>query len=229
MKKILIAILIIVAGCWLACTKSDDYKKYSQGGEEVYPGAADSLKGYAGHNRVLLTFLVQADPTIVGAKVYWNTRTDSMVLLIKKTGDVDTVSVYVDSLAEASYNFEVVTFDGKGNNSVVSAITVKAYGDDFQAGLLNIPVQFSTVIAPDTGFVVWGSFDPNSGLVAARGLYTDENGMARDTTVPVLQSSPTAMFLWFQPGNSLEYRALYIPEPTAIDTFSSPSSSVTIP
>ncbi len=229
MKKFLITILIIVTGCWLACTKSDDYKQYTRGGEEVYPGAADSLKAYPGHNRVLLTFLVQSDPTIVGAKIYWNTRTDSMVLTIKKTGDIDTVSVYVDSLAEASYNFEVVTFDGKGNNSVASAVTAKAYGDDFQASLLNIPVQFSTVISPDTGFVVWGSFDPNSGLVAVRGIYTDENGVARDTTMPVQLSDPTAKLLFFQSGNSLQYNALYLPEPTAIDTFSSPSSVLSIP
>ncbi len=228
MQKFIIAIFITVTGCWLACTKSDDYKKYTKGGEEVYPGAADSLKAYAGHNRVQLTFLVQADPTIVGAKIYWNTRTDSMVLAIKKTGDIDTVSVYVDSLAEASYNFEVVTFDGKGHSSVASLVTANAYGDDFQSSLLNIPVQYSTLVQPDTGLVGWGSFDPNSGLVAVRGLYTDENGVVRDTTMPVLQSDPTAKFLFFASGNSLEYRALYLPEPTAIDTFSSPSSTIII-
>lgn len=220
-KYTIILIFISMAGYWWSCTKADDYKKYLVGGlgELVYTGKADSLKVFPGHDRVLLTFVLLSDPTITGAKVYWNNRTDSSTMAIKRSAGVDTIRMYIDSLPEGVYNFEVTTFDAKGNRSVASDITANVYGDKYAATLLSIPVQFSTVIPGDSAFIVWGNYDPTIGLIGAEVNYMDLDGLTRDSVVGINDKLPTATFPSFQSGNAFQYKTLYLPEPTCIDTF----------
>ncbi|MDO6435683.1 DUF4998 domain-containing protein [Flavitalea sp. BT771] len=228
MKNVLILILLITVGVWTSCIKANNYKKYTAGGEEIYPGKPDSLQAFPGRNRIQLHFLVQADPTVVGARIFWNGHVDSSDLLLKRTSGVDTVNTIIDGLAEGAYNFEVFTYDAKGDHSVTTYITARAYGADYEASLLNIPVASSAITDDHAGMVVWGAYDPLGGLVGARAYYTDMDGVSRDTTVPVNAQNGFAEFAHFPDGGTLEYRALYFPEPMAIDTFASAAATITI-
>jgi hypothetical protein len=225
-KHLLVAGIALI---WLSCTKYNDYKKYITQGENTYPGKPDSLVVYPGHNRVLVNFLIQSDPSIIGARIYWNTNADSTSLAIKVTGTVDTIRTYIDSLAEGTYNFQVQTFDIKGNFSVPAYYTCNVYGNNYLATLLNIGYTTAIVIPPGNGFVVFGPLDFEDGLVGVRATWTDTNGNLEDTTAQLSQTQPFVQFPNCTDGTTLNYAALYLPEAASIDTFATSNQSITLP
>ncbi len=228
MKKIL---LFVCVGVFvLSCTKYNDYKKYISAGEDTYPGKPDSLVAYAGHNRVLLSFILSPDPSIIGARVYWSNKADSLTLSIKAgSAAADTIRTYISGLAEGTVNFQVQTFDAAGNMSVPSLYTCNVYGDNYAATLLNIGTQSVAPIPPDMAMVVFGPLDFEDGLVGVRVSYTDDSGAAVDTVAALTQAAPFVMFPGATDGTVLTYSALYLPEPTAIDTFAVAPTSVVVP
>ena len=54
--------MLLLAGTYMACTKSDDYKKFTAKGEISYTGKLDSVKIMSGNNRVYIRGLFLSDP-----------------------------------------------------------------------------------------------------------------------------------------------------------------------
>src|SRR5690242_14583172 len=111
MKSKFYSRFILAAGllvCLLAACKKMDYtyKKFLKGGDIIYPGKADTIQIFPGHNRIRLSWLLTSDPSIVLCRVYWNNKTDSVSVPVNRSKGIDTVSVIIDSLAEGYYNFE---------------------------------------------------------------------------------------------------------------------------
>jgi hypothetical protein len=156
---------IVVVSVWffaafsiISCSDmTDDYKKYLEGGEIIYPAKADSLEAHPGKNRIELQWLLLSDPSVSSAIVYWNAGRDSQNVILNRTpGVTDTIRVMIENLEEGTYTFEIYTFNEDGNRSVGSEITGNALGERFESSLLN---EFYSLNYNSNkgGFITWSS------------------------------------------------------------------------
>ncbi|MCW9708122.1 DUF4998 domain-containing protein [Fodinibius salsisoli] len=220
--KIMIAkgyILVIALVLGLAaCSDMYQHEKYIEDGERTYTGKADSVKVHSGENRVLIEGLLISDPKITGAKISWNAGRDSITVPIERTSGIDTLQIYIEDLEEKVYNFEIVTHDEQGNTSVPVNISGEVYGEKYQASLLNRPVKNKELYAGNLNTTVeFGSMDLSSGVFATQIRYTDSNGQMQTKIVPV--DSSDVKLPNYKIGDEFEYRTMFLPEPTSIDTF----------
>lgn len=110
-KKLIFIFLSI--GALISCDGMDaTYKEFIEEGPIVYIGKVDSLKAYAGRNRVMLEWQKLLDPQVV-----------------------------VEDLAEGSYVFEICTYDTYGNSSIMSEVPCAVYGDVYEKLLFNTKVK----------------------------------------------------------------------------------------
>lgn len=219
---LLLALLLCVLG---ACMKSDDYKKYLADGEIIYTGKIDSVRIYSGHDRVLINGLFIADPKVTELRVYWDSRSDSVIVPIVRSAGVDTLNLYVP-ITEGIHNFELVTYDNDGNKSLSVFRTGTAYGERFVSGLINRPM-YSTALDASTGItdIQWGGIDLTTGAFATEILFENSDGeevLVRDS-ISVSESKLHG----FVGGSSFQYRTLYIPDTLSIDTFYSEYTAIT--
>lgn len=209
----------------LSCSEMDDYKEYVQDGEISYTGKIDSLKIYSGKNRVFVEGLFKADPKITECHIYWNDRADSLVIPVTKTASIDTLRTLIEELDENIYNFEIRTFDELGNSSVPVYGTGIAYGERYQASLINRPVNKSDLYAGDlTATVEYAGMDLTSGVFATEIMYIDGDNGEHTLIVPI--DSIGAEIENYKIGADFQYRTLFLPDSTSIDTFSTDYVSV---
>ncbi|MFF5380638.1 DUF4998 domain-containing protein [Pedobacter suwonensis] len=198
----------------------DDYKNiYQKNGPIIYPGKIDSLKAFAGKNRVMLTGLFTSDPKITKYTVYWNSRQDSIVVPVKRTKNVDTVKTIISNLPEGIASFEVRTSDTEGHISIPVNIAANVYGALYQSSLLNRGISDAAIQPDGSALIIWADVNKDAGVKFMHIRYADNNDKTHDTLVV---SSPTAMVTRlpnFKIGKSLSYRTAFLPEATAIDQF----------
>ena len=96
-KKLIFIFLSI--GALISCDGMDaTYKEFIEEGPIVYIGKVDSLKAYAGRNRVMLEWQKLLDPRAKTAKIFWENRTKSTELQL--TDKATLTQVVVEDLAE---------------------------------------------------------------------------------------------------------------------------------
>ncbi|TJZ62936.1 hypothetical protein FAZ15_01130 [Sphingobacterium olei] len=215
-SAVLTAILILTQ----SCQKQDHgYKQFLEGGEKVYVAKADSLQAFPGKNRVRLQWLLLSDPTVEGARVYWNNGADSTMVSFQKTDDIDTINVDVNDLAEGGYNFEVITFDGKGNSSIKTTVFGYAYGEQYSSSLVARSLTKATYV--DDGDLVFEWRRPNEAILGTVLRYTD---IAGNTKMRILPSDKDTLMVndWMQ-ETPAEYYTWYKPDAVAVDSFQSVS------
>jgi len=207
-----------------ACSKMDDYKKYGNGKEISYTGKPDSVIAYSGKKRVKLSWLRSADPKVFKTRIYWNNRTDSIDVPLNNANPTSArLSAIVNNLNEGSYNFELFNFDAQGNISVVSRAAGVVYGDVYEKSLLNRAIssfgkQFDLL---GTTVLNWAAADPKS--LGVELSYDDNTGANQKIFV-----APATTTLTLQDYNSnlaINYRTMFLPDSTAIDTFYAATAS----
>lgn len=204
-------LLIFLLG---ACSKRDAYKSFLEEKEIKYTGKADSVKVYPGRNRIKLSWLLTGDPKVSRCKVYWNARTDSAEVSVKRTDDVDTISLILEDMNEGAYNFDIYTFDDSGNRSVLVSASGISYGSQYQASLLNRAVK-SAELKEDKGVTVW--YDADGTAIGTEVKYRNNAGNTRSL---LLEAGADSLILPdYKAGSKFEYRTLYLPDSAAIDTF----------
>ena len=199
------------------CTKMDDYKKQFVKGDLIYPAKPDTILVYSGDYRVRLSSVLTSDPNIVKSHIYWDSRTDSMEVDVKRTQGADTISLIIKDLLEGSHTFEVVNEDAGGNRSVPLYAIGAVYGDKYRASLNNRPIASSSL---DTGLQVhlsFASMDESAGPLLTELHYQKTNDdsasliIGLDVTDTLLQD--------YKKGSSVVYRTYYLPDSLSIDTF----------
>ncbi|MGS2761510.1 DUF4998 domain-containing protein [Sinomicrobium sp. M5D2P9] len=209
----------------LSCSEMDDYKEYVRDGEISYTGKIDSLKIYSGRNRVRVEGLFKADPKITECRIYWNDRADSLVIPVTKTANLDTLRTLIEGLDENIYNFEIRTYDQLGNSSVPVYATGTAYGQRYQASLINRPVNKSDLYAGDlTATVAYAGMDLTSGVFATEIIFMDGNDGEHILRVPI--DSTGVEIENYKIGTEYQYRTLFLPDSTSIDTFYTDYTSI---
>jgi hypothetical protein len=211
-----------------ACQKMDDYKKYIADNPVItYTGKVDSVKVYPGENRVMIKGLLVSDPKIVEVRIYWNSRRDSLVVPIKRTAGVDTLKAYINNLADAVYNFELVTFDQQKNKSVRVYAIGRAYGQNYQLSLLNRPALEANTGSNGVTTISFSNLDANSGAQSTEVKYTTANGTEAKLSLPLTQAS-LQLPSDYKIGTALSYRTKYLPDTLAIDTFYTEYSRINV-
>lgn len=217
LRNILVtAFVVLVALVIHSCTSSDEYLKFTEGGAISYTGKIDSLKFFSGRNRVKIEGLIISDPKVTELRVYWNRKKDSVVVPINRTSGVDIVSKIIENLEENIYNFEIKTFDLKGNSSISQNVTAQTYGERYQNSLVNRPV-LSNVLINSKLVVNFVNLNANSGALKSEIIY--RNTSDQEVTVLVDIKETNLVLNDFKNGSTYRYRTLYKPVSNAIDTF----------
>lgn len=219
---VLITLTLLIT--FFSCSKMDDYKKYTAGGEITYIGKLDSLVIRSGFKRVQIRGLFMADPKVTSCRIYWNNRADSITVTIKRTNTVDTLNRIIEGLSEGSHSFEIVTMDAVGNRSVTVRGNANVYGERYQTGLINRPVASGELGDNGNVTVTWGDFDINGGARGTVLTYTDVNNVPVSLFAPVQQA--TTQLPNYKSGTTFDYKTAYLPDSTCIDTFYAPILTV---
>ena len=218
-KKLIFIFLSI--GALISCDGMDaTYKEFIEG-PIVYIGKVDSLKAYAGRNRVMLEWQKLLDPRAKTAKIFWENRTKSTELQL--TDKATLTQVVVEDLAEGSYVFEICTYDTYGNSSIMSEVPCAVYGDVYEKLLFNTKVK-TAVLKNDVLTVTFAaSLEPT--FFASEITYMSSEG--KNKTV-LLKAPATQVKIDDFAGDHITYRSVYLPEETAIDYFYSESDELEI-
>lgn len=137
-------IIFFISGALMSCDGMDaTYKEFMEDGPIVYIGKVDSLKSYAGRNKVMLEWQKLLDPRAKSAKIFWENRTKSMELELKNKDKL--TQVIVPDLAEGSYVFEVCTYDTYGNSSIMQEVLGKVYGNIYEGMLVTTKIKTATL------------------------------------------------------------------------------------
>jgi hypothetical protein len=209
--KYLLSITLIIM-ISQACKKQDHYyKDFIKDGEIIYVGKADAVSVHPGKNRIKLSWNM-SDANISKVKIYWNNRTDSLLLnVLENTGNMSTV---IENLEERNYQFEIYTLDAGGNTSIKVNAEGEVYGDNYSATLLNRILNNATYLN-NTATINW--FNANAKTVHTEIVYDDKDGVSH--TIVLLPADSQTILSLVNPNLIFKYRTLYLPDPLAIDTF----------
>lgn len=213
MKKILYLLIVILAvGSVSSCKDMDGiYQEFLIPNGKKYPQRPDSLKAFAGYNKLRVTWLEAKDPSLTHAMVYWNNYLDS--LRVDLNNQKDTIVVDIEGLNESTYTFYVVTFDRNGNASIPSEVSGTAYGDNFLMGATDRTIASSLRDNDRVGTITWNN--KTADLVYSEVRYTTSSGETK--TVRVLPDEITVRCPDIKPGEFFEYRSVFLP-PNGIDS-----------
>lgn len=208
-------LLIVLMVAFSSCSKMNDlHDEYLQRGETIYVGKPDSVEVFAGKERVKFRYWL-SDPKAEKLIVYWLSRTDSIVIDVPSHERNDSVEFIIPDLPEYNYSFELFTTNKDfGNRSISFQTSGSAYGERFQASLLNRVMEYSRFISKEEVEIKWlGAIERGVGCEL---LYTNKEGEEVRRFVPMNEQTT-----WIDDmkGDDLSYRTLFLPEETAIDTF----------
>ncbi|HEU4903650.1 MAG TPA: DUF4998 domain-containing protein [Flavisolibacter sp.] len=218
-NNVLLLAILLVTATLLSCSKWDEYKDYTKNGETLYSGKIDSVKAYSGYKRVRIAGQMTADPKVTTIKIFWNNKQDS-IAFDAKTSVANGRFDQIFPVAEGLTNFTIYTYDAAGNRSVPVYTSATIYGDTYQSALQNRLVSNAQMQTNGTAKIDWADVNANAGVIGMQLKYTDMANTAHDTTI--ISTSTTGLSSTlpaYKPGIMFQYRTLYKPTPTAIDTF----------
>lgn len=217
-KMLLLAILFVTATL-LSCSKWDDFKQYTTNGENIYSGKIDSVKAYSGYKRVRIAGRMSADPKVTTIKIFWNNSRDS-VSFNASPAIVNGLFDQTFPVAEGLTNFTIYTYDAAGNRSVPVYTSATIFGDNYQTALQNRLISNAQMQINGDAKIDWADVSPNAGVIGMQIKYLDMANANHDTTITSVSATSFSSSLPnYKPGLKLQYRTLYKPMPTAIDTF----------
>jgi hypothetical protein len=212
-----------------SCTGFDDYKKYLEGGEIVYPQKADSLKTWPGRNRILLEW-VSIDPKVMTYAVYYSQAgvTDSLFVPAVHSGiySIDTMRLMIEGLEETSYRFKILAYDRQNNVSIPVVTEETVYGSFYESLLFNRGIEKITMENHRLTIRWYSVFD---GEIGVKSTYKATDNTVKTLWIPAGESTTVIDdFADYDAENPhFSYQTLYRPVETAIDTFAAPVTTVT--
>ena len=213
MKKIINLLLIVIVIGYISSCKdmSSIYEEFVVPNGLKYPQRPDSLKIYAGFNKLRLSWLKAKDPSITHAYIYWNNYHDSLRVDIPQNSD--TIFVDVDNMNEGTYTFHVKTFDKQGNSSIPTEITGTSYGDNYLMSATDRTYSSALRDAQFNGTISWNNKTPD--LMYSEVRYKTNTGETK--TVRITATESTLILPNIKPGEYFEYRSVFLP-PNGIDS-----------
>lgn len=220
MKYSLIGMIAVLSSC---SGMTDTIDEYFELGEIVYIAKADSVNTYAGDERFLLEFWI-SDPRASEMYVSWNMKQDSVLVPIPEGYDAtQPFRIYVGrnekTLEDGSYVLNLVTRDKHGNYSVTDEYLVNVYGDTYVNSLLNKFIQSATYNSSTSEVtLLWGGA-LNAQEYGVTLSYTTLDGSIVSGVYTTGELVSDMVLENVDIRKPVNYTTMYIPEPTAIDTF----------
>jgi hypothetical protein len=228
-KRVLISVCMILAAA--GCEKMNDkHKPYLENGEIAYIGKVDSLKAFAGDERILFQYWI-SDPRVKALHISWALGKESVEIPVPAHLPAEPFELYIGknekNIAEGNYTFNWVSLDHHGNRSIIFETAANVYGQRYKSRLLDRPLISASVEehGTDVTLTLGGITDDDE--VGVNVSYTTTSDV--DVTIRYKSNEATSAVI---PDVKLTapvtYSTLYIPEPGAIDTFSTVSPKVDI-
>lgn len=216
----LLTALMVIASCSKMNDLHDDYFK---DGEIIYTGRVDSAQIFAGNKRVLLRYWV-SDIKANKLLIYWLSRSDSLIFDIPEKPLNNSVEVFITDLPEGSLYFELITLNRQmANRSVPFNTACNVYGNKYQSSLLNRTINSTSKNTATRDLTItWGGALEKS--IGTEIEYLDSFGSVILKRISAIEKYTTLTDV----ANGLKYRTLYLPEPTAIDTFYTDFSMISL-
>ncbi len=229
--KLIYGIIILAASGFVGCTgMNDSIDEYLSQGEIIYISKADSAFAFAGRGRFMIRFYM-TDPRATAMHIYWSQRTDSLVVPISEADKNGAVDVIVGSaekpIAEGNYGVELVTYDDKGNKSIVDEKVVNVYGEVFEKRvtpkfLKSAKFRKKTSYVTEGIDIVWGAAtsEKETGVTI---YYTGIDGQPKEEFFSVTQTKDGTSLYDIDLHYPVSYVTHYLPEDGCIDIFSTPA------
>ena len=201
------------------------HQKYYDWGEDIYTGTIDSVIAYSGYEKVKFDWELNADPRITKTVIFWNQRTDSIVIDVNRTQSGRLAMTYeLENLSEGNYIFEFITRDNDGHFSLPKEVIVLVFGEFYIQSLRNR--RISTIDHRDDGTMLL-QWEPISSLAIQYVTITYEsNGLEQNVIVE--NDENETVLTGLDSGDIIRVSTTYLPE-DALDELQSPYSEYIMP
>lgn len=207
MKRLAYSLLLTLLLLPLACGRQDTvYKEFVQPGGYIYPAKPLNLTAVSGYQRVFLQWEAPMDPSIRKTRLFWDNYTDSLEFAYAAYED-GVLEAVVDQLDDRSYTFDVVNYDGQGNRSLATEITMVPFGESWLLSHSERSVRFARMDGEDGLITMSKSTDE---MVATRFRYRTESGqtVVSDYMFP---DAVDAVLPGAKKGSRFEYQSAFLP------------------
>ena len=198
-----------------ACTDMfHSIQGYLDEGERHYASKIDSLKALPGNERVLIKGLLMYGYDTRECLIRWTPGDGEALIPIERTEPVQTFEYSVPGLTDGYYTFEVTTFDGDGNPSLVQTVNARSYGSIYAESLRARGVESSKQEDEQVVITLTGVLQDSYKSVL---VYPDKSGAMQRLEVAVTDLSVT-LDDWKSEG-TYWLETYYLPAENAVDTF----------
>lgn len=210
-------IVISLLGGMFACDDVNSvHQEYYDRGEMIYTGVVDSLKASVGYEKVRFNWEINSDPRISKTVIYWNQKSDSVVVNVNRTDEGRMPMSYMAEYEEGNYIFEFITKDDEGHYSMTKDLVVSVLGDAYVKGL-NVRKVLSVQVNEERQVkIVWG--DVASLLLVYTTVEYELNGEKVTRQVP--NDEKETVLDGLKVGDKYYVSSTYQPE-EAFETFTS--------
>ena len=208
LKKIMYLFLLLIA---FSCDTDQDIVYMNPVEDSV--ATVQSFEANPGKNRVQIKGIVDADE-ISEIEIFWNDRSESMIIPVD--GSSGTVSETITGLSEGDYMFEVVAKNNAGNTSKTITAGTTVFGNTYESAIANRSVN-SHILRDNTLDINFESIGDSPGAIGTQLEYENNEGEVQSLFIDTNTDRITIQD--FNEGASYSFRSVFVPAPTAIDTF----------
>lgn len=207
-------ICIVLSGLVaFACSDMNSlHDKYLKEGETIYIGQLDKALLYSGDGRAKLEYW-SSDPKARKLKVYWNFRSDSLLLDIPENLGDGSAEVILDNLEEKKHTFEFISMDKDMKyRSIPAEGSVVVYGPKFKSTVMERNIRYAERLGENSLLISWQGAVENG--FDSEVKYVDKDGVTQKLFVEMSDSRTQIDDF----GEDLMYRTRILPDTLSIDT-----------
>ncbi len=211
-KAIYVIFASLLAACLFSCMQQDDiYKEFVVPGGLKYPQKVDTLIVRSGYNKLEVLWPKTVDPSVVKARLFYNSGLDS--LEVDMISVVDTARVILDNIPEGLYTFSLYTYDAQGNRSMAMEQSGQPYGEKYLSGRSPKEITYATMLTTECAYF---DFSPAvADLLYCEFQYTSTSG--EEKTINLDPEATSIMVEDFKNGSPYRIRCIYKPN-KGVDT-----------
>jgi hypothetical protein len=220
-KAIMVIIPVFLLVIVFSCENMNSlHKEYLERGETIYIGAADSIKVHPGLNKIGFEWIINADPRISKAVIYWNKRDTSVVVPVTRTNEGQMwLSALITNIAEGEYVFEFEMQDNSGNISKAIEVSGTVLGDVYVENLRNRGIKSLAKLVTGDMQITWEAVSATAAsLLYSVVQYVDIHG--NEMKIEVGNDEEVTLLHGLETGNEIDIYTVHLPE-DGLETFES--------
>lgn len=212
--------LLCIVLFFVNCDNINDFHDiYLKKGETIYFAKVDTVEAYAGNQRILLRIHAK-NPKMSNVAIFWNQRSDSLIVPLENRVSPDYFDVIIDNLEEKDYVFEIYARDERGHTSILYEQLGKVYGEVYLSTLISHPIEFSEFDPLlSTLSLSWFPVIDSTGIGVEFKYQNSMTGLPSTKFIAIEDFEDPNQITEIDRDSSVLYRTYFLPETQAIDTF----------